>query len=82
MYNTISRDYNKVFNLSGCVNYLEWSAHRDHHLNTSCNQLVNSEGHLIVPPVDLIPPWLQPQAVIFSGEEQSDHPEILLKIID
>ena len=65
-------------NMSVCMSYLEWSAHRDcHHLITSSNQLVNSDGHLIFPPVDKIPPWLQPQSVMFSGEELSDPTNII-----
>jgi len=46
---------------------MEWSAHGGHHLITSSNQLAKSDGHLIVPPVDLIPSWLQPQVVIPSS---------------
>ena len=37
-----------------CVGYLEWPSRRDHYLITSTNQLANSNGHLIIPLVDLV----------------------------
>ena len=37
------------------LGYLEWPPRRDHHIITSSNQLANSDGYLIIPPVNLIP---------------------------
>ena len=49
-----------------CMSYLELPSREDHHLITSSNQLAKSDGHLIAPPVELIPSWLQHQVVIPS----------------
>ena len=68
-------------NMSVCMSYLEWSAHGDHHLITSSNQLAKSDGHLIVPPVELIPSWLKPQVVIPSGVGMIRIPKTISKII-
>ena len=42
-------------NMYVCMSYLELPSRGDHHLITSSNQLAKIDGHLIVPPVELIP---------------------------
>ena len=49
-----------------CMSYLKLPSRGDHHLITSSNQLAKSDGQRIVPPVELIPSWLQHQVVIPS----------------
>ena len=53
-------------NMYVCMSYLELPSRGDHHLITSSNQLAKIDGHLIVPPVGLVPPWLQLQVGIPS----------------
>ena len=48
--------------LVACLGCLEWPSRRDHHLITSSDQLADSDGRLINPPVDFVPSWLQHQA--------------------
>ena len=53
-------------NMFVCMSYLKLPSRGDHHLITSSNQLAKIDGHLIVPPVGLVPPWLQLQVGIPS----------------
>ena len=64
MHRTISVAYH--INMYVCMSYLELPSRGDHHLITSSNQLAKIDGHLIVPPVGLVPPWLQLQVGIPS----------------
>ena len=64
-----------------CMSYLKLPSRGDHHLITSSNQLAKSDGHLIVPPVELIPSWLQPQVVVPSIAGIIRMPKNISKII-